>query len=255
MNALEVTDLTVTHQDVEVLSRVSFQVAAGDYVGIVGPNGSGKTTLVRCALGFVPAASGTVRLFDVENHRFTDWSKIGYVPQVFDGVHRGFPATVKEIVASGLLSCKRFPKRFSRRDGERVDEVLALLGIQDLRNKMIERLSGGQRQRVFLARALAAGPELLFLDEPTVALDPSTRERFYETIGDLNQRGGRTIIIITHDSGTIGKYAAKLLYLDRSVVFFGSFEQFCRSDRMTDYFGEHAQHMMCHQHKGKCLVR
>lgn len=254
MKVLEVVDLSVLYQDVEVLSRVSFDVMAGDYLGIVGPNGSGKTTLVRCCLGLVEAVSGQIRLFGTERGQFSEWYRIGYVPQAFEGAHRGFPATVGEVVASGLLSRKRFPKRLGRPDGEKVDEVLEILGIQDLKKKMIERLSGGQRQRVFLARALASDPEVLFLDEPTVALDPSTRERFYETLDGFNHRDGKTIVIITHDSGTIGEYASKLLYLDRSVVFFGDFGQFCRSERMTDYFGEHAQHMICHQHKGSCIV-
>jgi len=255
MKVLEVTDLSVRYQGAEVLSGVTFDVVTGDYVGVVGPNGSGKTTLIRCSLGLVPAAAGAIRLFGVSNDRFSDWCKVGYAPQASDGRHQGFPATVAEIVATGLLSRKRFPKRFRRQDSDAVDQALELLGIQDLKHKMITHLSGGQRQRVLLARALVVNPELLLLDEPTAALDPGTRERFYETLEALNRKARKTILLVTHDLGTIGRYAAKLLYLDQRLVFFGSFETFCRSDRMANYFGEYTQHLMCHQHSESVRVR
>lgn len=248
MKVLEVTDLSVRYQGAEVLSGLTFDIEQGDYVGIVGPNGSGKTTLIRCSLGLVPASAGTIRLFGLSHDRFSDWHKIGYAPQASESRHQGFPATVAEIVATGLLSRKRFPKRFRRQDHDAVDQALALLGIEDLKRNMITQLSGGQRHRVLLARALVADPELLLLDEPTAAVDPTTRGRFYEMLEALNRKARKTILIVTHDLGTVGQYAAKLLYLDQRLVFFGSFEQFCRSDRMAEYFGQNTQHLMCHQH-------
>lgn len=255
MKVLEAENLTVTYQNAPVLTEITFSVEKGDYLGIVGPNGSGKTTLVRCGLGLVPAASGMIRLFGVPSARFTQWSRIGYVPQVAEDTHRGFPATAGEIVATGLLSTKPFPRRYTRSDGERVARVMDILGILDLREKMISRLSGGQRQRVFLARALISGPELLLLDEPSAALDPGTRERFYDILGELSQKENKTIVIVTHDVANIGNYAQKMLYLDRKMVFFGTFKDFCASESMTHYFGEHAQHLICHQHKGCAFAR
>ena len=255
MKVLEAEDLWVRYQNLPVLTEISFGVEKGDYLGIVGPNGSGKTTLIRCSLGLVPPAAGTIRLFGEPVDRFAQWSKVGYVPQVAEGTHMGFPATAEEIVATGLLSTKSFPRRYTKSDGHAVDKVMELLDIENLKGKMISRLSGGQRQRVFLARALIAGPELLLLDEPSAALDPTTRERFYEILENLNRKENKTIIIITHDMGTIGRYAKKMLYLDRKVVFFGTFKEFCGSQSMTRYFGEHAQHMICHQHQGFTLDR
>lgn len=248
MKVLEATGLTVRYQGTEVLSGVTFAIEQGDYVGIVGPNGSGKTTLIRGSLGLVPVAAGEVRLFGLSPDRFRDWYKIGYAPQASESRHQGFPATVAEIVATGLLARKRFPRRFTKKDRDAVDQALALLGIEDLKRNMITQLSGGQRHRVLLARALVADPELLLLDEPTAAVDPATRGRFYEMLEGLNREARKTILIVTHDLGTIGQYAAKLLYLDQRLIFFGSFEEFCRSDRMADYFGENTQHLMCHQH-------
>ena len=111
---------------------------------------------------------------------------------------------------------------------------------------MIGMLSGGQQQRALLARAMVSQPDVLILDEPTVALDPETRSRFYETIKGLNS-AGTTILLITHDSAVVGQYATKFLYLDRSVIFFGNFGEFCHSGDMAKYFGEQ-QHLICHQH-------
>jgi zinc transport system ATP-binding protein len=114
---------------------------------------------------------------------------------------------------------------------------------------MIGDLSGGQQQRVFIARALVNKPELLFLDEPTTALDPETRENFFEVLSDLNRNHKVTVVLVTHDIGTIGKYASKLLYIDRGVIFYGSFDEFCLSGDMTRFFGASSQHLICHRHE------
>lgn len=157
---------------------------------------------------------------------------------------------MKEVVSLGLISKKRFPKRIDRSDYAVVDKALDLMDIGGIKDKLIGELSGGQQQRVFLAKAIVGEPELLILDEPTTALDPETRERFFGILSELNRNRLVTIIIITHDHGTIGEFASKLLYLDKKVVFFGTFESFCHSTGMADYFGEFSQHVICHRHDG-----
>jgi zinc transport system ATP-binding protein len=128
------------------------------------------------------------------------------------------------------------------------DDAMRLMDVLDIKNKLIGDLSGGQQQRVLVARAIVNEPELLILDEPTTALDPETREKFFHTLQELNQNKKVTIILITHDIGSIGKYASKLLYLDKRIIFYGSFEDFCSSADMESYFGEFAQHLICHRH-------
>lgn len=240
--------LGCSYREGMVLEDITLEVAAGDYVGIVGPNGSGKSTFVRCLMGLCRMCAGQGLLFGVPVAEFRDWHRIGYLPQSLQVINPVFPATVTETVSLGLLSRCGFPRSISAAGRAAVDRILELLDISSIRHKLVGELSGGQQQRVLLGRALVNDPELLILDEPTAALDPEMRDRFYRLIGDVNRERGVTVLLVTHDSGAIGKHASKMLYLDKKVLFYGSFEEFCHSDEMTALFGPNSQHLMCHRH-------
>ncbi len=245
---ISVSNLCFSYGSVEALCEVTFAVEKGDYVGLVGPNGSGKTTIIKIILGLMPPGNGTVSLFGTDSSAFEDWHKIGYLPQKLANFNPYFPATVKEIVSLGLFSRKRFPKRILKDDAELIDEAMTLTGVIDIKDALIGELSGGQQQRVLVARAMVNKPELLILDEPTTALDPEARGSFFQVLRELNLSKDVTIIFVTHDVASIGKYASKLLYLDKKIIFYGSFENFCLSENMAHYFGEFAQHLICHRH-------
>ena len=246
---LDIKNVVLKYGRYEVLSETSFSVEQGDYIGIVGPNGSGKTTLMKAILGLHPLFGGAIFLnSEIKNSRF-----IGYLPQKAITNDRLFPAKVSEIVSMGLLAQKKEPKLITRQDNAKIDIVLEKLKISDLKDKKIGNLSGGQQQRVLLARAMVGSPKLLILDEPTSALDPKIREEFYNILYELNVNDGVTILLVSHDMGSIGKYTKKLLYLDRRLVFYGSYDAFCNSSDMTQYFGHHSQHQFCWRHcDGKC---
>jgi len=246
VKVIEAKCVSVRYQGIEALSRISFGVGSGDYIGIVGPNGSGKTTLVKALLGLVPFG-GTIRFLGESLSDFTTTKHIGYLPQKMSFLDHRFPATSEEIVASGVYCCKKFPKRLSQSDYKAALEAMKILGVTNLKNRPIGRLSGGQQQRILLARALVHRPQLLILDEPTVALDPKSRESFYATVKKLNEENGVTVLLVSHDVGSVGQYASKLLYLDREIIFYGTFEEFCKSPKMSDYFGA-GQHVICHRH-------
>ena len=242
---LNAENITLKYGRHEVLTEASFVVEAGDYIGIVGPNGSGKTTLMKAMLGLITPSYGKFTYAgEVKDNRF-----IGYLPQKVISGDPLFPAKVREVVAMGLLASKRFPKHLSQEDYLKVDKILARLKISNLAEKKIGNLSGGQQQRVLLARALVSSPRLLILDEPTSALDPKVRENFYGILKELNEEDGVTILLVSHDIGSIGQYTKKMLYLDRTVVFFGTYEEFCHSQDMTHYFGPLSQHKFCWQHE------
>jgi zinc transport system ATP-binding protein len=252
MILLQAEHLHIAYDGSEILRDISFRVESGDYLGIVGPNGSGKSTLIRAMLGLIPVTSGAVRLFGEPLPHFRDWSKIGYLPQRLNFANPHFPATVEEIVRLGLIG-KNGPKgRLSPGEALQVEEIMTRMGISDQRRQLIGHLSGGQQQRALLARALVGRPALLLLDEPTTALDPETREDFYAIISELNRELGTAIILITHDTWNIGQYAQRFVYLDKAVVFDGTFAEFCSSAEMTSFFGEHSNKTIYHHHGDHC---
>lgn len=229
------------------LRGVDFEAAAGEYVGVVGPNGSGKTTFLRALLGLADR-EGEVELFGTAPERFREWGRVGYVPQAARLPYRRFPASVREVVEAGRLPRLGWSRRLGKKDRAAVEAAMTAAGLEGFEGRMVGELSGGELQRVSLARALAGEPELLMLDEPTSALDPARRSGFYDLLAKLNGERGVTILLVTHDSATIGTHATRLLYLDGRVIFDGSFAAFCESPEMTAYFGRATQHQVCGMH-------
>lgn len=231
---IQVEGLHVRYGPYEVLTDISFSVPPGDFLAVAGPNGSGKTTLIKTLVGLVSPAAGRIELHPQVS--------LGYLPQKSTYVDPRFPATVREVVESGLLVHRKFPKRLSLQDEEKIQDTLQLLQIKELEHKRVGKLSGGQQQRVHLSRAMVDEPNLLVLDEPTGALDPRSRECFYSTLAHLNQTHGVTVVIVTHDSHSIGDYARNILYLDRRLIYHGSMQDFEETPSSQHYFGKNHQH-------------
>jgi ABC-2 type transport system ATP-binding protein len=176
--------------EVVALDDVSFGVSRGETFGLIGPNGSGKTTLIRLLLGLGRPSSGIVRVLGLAmpDHRVAE--HIGYMTQA--------SALYSDLSVRDNLS---FFGRLYGLQGDllrkRIDETLALVELADRGKAIVATLSGGMRQRVSLACALIHRPQLLFLDEPTVGIDPELRMAFWDYFGELNSQGV-TIIISTH---------------------------------------------------------
>jgi len=243
---LDVKNLTFSYNHWPVIEDITFSLAQGDYLWVIGPNGSGKTTLVKNILGILPLKSGTIRLFGRNLREFDRWNKVAYVPQKIAFFDPYFPASVREVCAMGLLSERGRRSRPGTGDGARVDEALDRVGIKHIKDRRIGELSGGQLQRVLLAKALIVRPRLLFLDEPTAAVEPTVRQDFFTIVDDLNEKG-TTIVLINHDIAGMNIHNNKILYINRRQIFFGGGGQFCQAQDMSDYFGKY-QHVICHQH-------
>jgi zinc transport system ATP-binding protein len=208
--AVQVTDLSVDLGGRLVLRGIDLQIRPGEVVAVLGTNGSGKSTLVRTMVGLLPAARGEVRLFGTPVPRFRQWSRIGYVPQRITAAG-GVPATVHEVVSSGLLSKRRFFRPLSAAQKAAVDESLELVDMADRRKDAVAELSGGQQQRVLIARALVSDPELLVLDEPTAGVDLASQDIFAEAIRERVARG-TTVVMVSHELGPMDAL------IDRSIV-------------------------------------
>jgi ABC-type Mn2+/Zn2+ transport system ATPase subunit len=223
-----------------ILEEVCVRVDPGQFVCLCGPNGGGKTTFVKAALGLVPTTAGTIELLGEPPARTR--SHVGYVPQrtTFD---RQFPATVAELITSGLR--RRWPLRV--RQGERLQAtaILRRVGGEALLDKPLASLSGGETQRAFLARALAGEPSLLVLDEPTAGVDARGRGEFLDLMADVASGGGTACLMVTHNRAAVDRLADEVVYLDHKVVACGPpTEVLGRAGNGSDLLGghDHASH-------------
>ena len=249
-SVIEAENLQFAYVRVPVLEGVSFSVQAGDYVGIIGPNGGGKTTLLKLLLG-LEKGKGQIKLFGQPLDAIKAWYKIGYLAQKSPVAQSRFPVSAEEVVLMGLSA--RHGSGVSVGELKQVHEAMQKTRTRDYAGRIFHDLSIGQQQRVLLARALVSNPQLLILDEPSTALDPESREMFFNLLGDLNARQGVTILLITHDTGEVGKYISKFMYIDKTLVFYGTKEEFCHSPEVAAKLGPFAQHTIDHLHNhGQC---
>lgn len=248
-SVIEAENVRFKYESAWVLDGIHFKVEAGDYVGLIGPNGGGKTTLLKVLLG-LEKGQGEIRLFGTPLAQFKDWQKIGYLAQKSPVAQSRFPISVEEVVFMGL-EFDRLHSGVRMSDMRNVYEALRKTNTLDYAKRIFHDLSIGQQQRVLLARALVSKPQLLILDEPSAALDAGSREEFFNLLGELNTRHGVTILLITHDTGEVGKYISKFMYVDKELVFYGTKQEFCQSSAVAAKLGAFAQHTIDHLHNAE----
>lgn len=246
---IQLQNISYRYEKENVLEDISLVIHKGDFLGIVGPNGSGKSTLLKLILGLLKPQSGKILLFGQEFQRFKNWQKIGYVSQKANAFNTGFPATIFEVVASGLTKKLGFFRMLNKMDHQNVKKAIEIVGMESLMNHNIGELSGGQQQRVFIARALVSKPELLILDEPTVGVDAKNVFSFYQLLDDLNKKQGITLMLVTHDIGTITDKVTHVACLNKNLHFHGETREFeeLRLGDMTEFYG-HDVHVLTHHH-------
>ena len=213
--AIHIADLSVCYGANTALSGISFTVAGGEYLAVIGPNGGGKTTLLRAILGLVPF-TGTILVEGKPPAK--NAVPIGYVPQVHT-LARRFPITVLETVLTGRMK-RGIPAffRFSKEDKMIAFALLEKVGLADSAKRPIAELSGGEFQKMLLARALAVEPRILLLDEPTASVDAVSRGRIYDLLGELSP--SHTILLVTHDFYAVSSYVKKVACLNGSLLCF-----------------------------------
>lgn len=198
---LDITHLDVTLGTARIVRDVSLQVGPGEFVALLGANGSGKSTLVRTAVGAIEPSAGSVRLFgsDITDRRTVPWQRLGYVPQR-STASGGIPATVAEVVGSGLLDARRWRRPAGA--AARITDALTQVGLADRASDAVGQLSGGQQQRALIARALVRQPDLLVMDEPLAGVDIAQQAAFAETMAAV-ATGQRAVLVVLHETGPL----------------------------------------------------
>ena len=208
-----------------VVRDINFSITPGEFAAILGPNGSGKTTLMKLALGLLKPTSGQVLLFGEPAETFTNWQKVGYVPQRTQATESRFPASVREIVNFGSYSGFDPLSIFKRDKSNRVEEAMDMAGIAHLAPRRVSDLSVGQQQRMLIARSLVRRPDLLVMDEPVAGVDAAGEEQFHTMVRRLNRDLGITIVMVSHDIGAVMREATTCACINRDIVFHGPVHQ------------------------------
>ena len=228
----ECKDVTLGYENKVVAKNLNFKIDQGDYLCVVGENGTGNSTLIKTLLGLIKPLNGEV----IANVQGKNHKGVGYLPQQTQA-QKDFPASVWEVVLSGVLNNDHRCPFYNKKDKAEAEKNMEKLNILDLKKRCYRELSGGQQQRVLLARALCATDSVLILDEPVTGLDPAASMEFYETIKDLNKKENVTIIMVSHDIKNALNYATHILHLEQENDFFGTVEEYKKSNVSNMFLG------------------
>lgn len=228
----ECKDVTLGYENKVVAKKLNFKIDQGDYLCVVGENGTGKSTLIKTLLGLIKPLNGEV----IANVQGKNHKGVGYLPQQTQA-QKDFPASVWEVVLSGVLNNDHRCPFYNKKDKAEAEKNMEKLNILDLKKRCYRELSGGQQQRVLLARALCATDSVLILDEPVTGLDPAASMELYETIKDLNKKENVTIIMVSHDIKNALNYATHILHLEQENDFFGTVEEYKKSNVSNMFLG------------------
>lgn len=202
-----------------VLDGVDLSVGAGEFVALAGPNGSGKSTLIRLLLGLLRPAAGTVKVLGAPPADLEERWRIGYVPQR-PAIVDLLPATVGEVVAAGRIARRGWWRRPNGDDRDKVDEAIETVGLHGLERRRLSELSGGQQQRVLIAKALAAEPDLLILDEPVAGVDIDAQRRFRDALVAMARGRDAAVLLVSHELGAVADDLDRLIVLRSGKVGF-----------------------------------
>ncbi|MFD2446083.1 metal ABC transporter ATP-binding protein [Bacillus sp. CGMCC 1.16607] len=246
---VEIDHVSYKYESELVLEDIHLSIPKGAFLAIVGPNGSGKSTLIKLLLNLLKPLKGKILLFGEEIDKFKDWQKVGYVSQKANSFNSGFPATVFEVVASGLTKRLGLFRFLKKEDKQKIMDAIDSVDMMPFMNRNIGELSGGQQQRVFIARSLVSNPELLILDEPTVGVDAKNVKHFYEMLENLNKKWGITLLLVTHDISAISDKVTHVACLNKNLHFHGEAKEYenFQNDEMSMFYG-HDIHILSHDH-------
>lgn len=226
---ISLSDVYFSYGNTVALSRVNCTLYAGEYIAIIGPNGGGKSTFLRLLLGLETADKGTIEILGTSPIVARNNGVIGYVPQRIPLANDMIPATVLEVIETGLLHTA------TRNKKQIILDTVQLVGIEPLLHRQCNQLSGGQLQLVYMARALVSTPRILLLDEPASGIDALYKKELYRIIKHL-QSTGVTVLFVSHEVDDIVKEADKVLCINQTVCCHTSSHDFIQKHTITSLY-------------------
>lgn len=224
-------NLSIGYNGQAVLSGISLAIARSSFTAILGANGSGKSTLLKTLLGLLPPVSGNIVLARLENQP----PVFGYVPQAtqFDPL---YPLTGFDVALMGTYARVRPGRLVPHSERAFARDCLRATAAEAFAHKRFNQLSGGQKQRVLIARALAAKPDILVLDEPTAGVDAVATRGLLDFISQIHAEQKLTVILVTHDLPLVRQHAQQVVWLHDGQILHGTVAELFTRERMAEIF-------------------
>ncbi|HJR77777.1 MAG TPA: ABC transporter ATP-binding protein [Nitrospiraceae bacterium] len=208
---VEVRNLTKRFGEFTAVNGISFEIRPGEILGLLGPNGAGKTTTIQMLLGLVTPTSGSIRMFghDLATHREEILQQVNFSSTY---ISMPYALTVEENlkVVGGLYGLTAI--------GQRIDDVVKKLEMEDIRHKLTRKLSSGQMTRLTLAKAFLTEPKILFLDEPTASLDPDIAHKIRALLKEERRSSGVSMLYTSHNMREMEEMSDRIVFLQRGVI-------------------------------------
>jgi ABC-type Mn2+/Zn2+ transport system ATPase subunit len=232
---VEVKNVVVSHRENVALKNISFNIFAGEFIGVMGPNGAGKTTLLNAISGLEKLVSGNIHIFSkpLNSNSHKVRKEIGYVSQIRN-IDPKMPISVQEMVMMGRYSVIGLLRWPGRRDDEIVREAIELVGIKHLMKRPIGHLSGGELQRTIIAQCIVQEPRLLLLDEPIASLDWKAQIDILQLVKLIHKTKNLTTMFVSHDLSVLPTNCDRIVMIKNGLLWgFGSSQEMLTDENLS----------------------
>ena len=234
ISAISIKNLSLNLGGEPILDNISLEIAAGEFIGVLGTNGAGKTTLFRAILGLIPPASGEIRVLGAPVTRGN--ADIGYLPQARN-LNPQLRLSAREFLKSAWRGQHWGLPLYGREAEAAIDRVLGLSQAQELANRPISELSGGERQRLLIAQSLLGNPKILLLDEPLISLDPARQQATIHLVRQIGLEMKLTILFSAHELNPLLGSLDRVLYLGRGQAALGAVAEVITAPVLSKLYG------------------